>query len=1261
MDTFTVTVTERSRRVHSNAKFRITTTDISFSLTPFLPQANFSVLNIINGIKQALNQTIKSSLDHVGQDDKVRLVLNHKDLDRPISVPMVKRSQLTPDLLCERIMRVAQSKKELLFHGLLTLNVLSTTLPLGGGNGGRHKDGVIDFTRWTKNSQCVVRIESNGNDCLPRAIVISKAKVDGIGYNEWQYLRKNQLQRLDKAAVALTVKARVTLGSCGATFDDLSKYQEALPGYQLIVVTPEGGSDFYYRGTAADKQIFVIYHNNHYDSLTSIKAFLKVDYWCRYCLKGFTHSGEHRCNFTCSRCFGSEKCEEGDDITCRKCKRSFLSEKCFNRHREETRICGRYFFCVNCNSEYSNKSKHICQHYFCKTCNENVPFGHHKCFMQTLDPEVLKKQDQEPRVHIFYDIESMFVTRNDHQVNHKPNLVVVKTCCSYCWQRMDKYPLPEGCALCCQQQMNFYGTEAVKDFSEWLFGVYEYLLQANSKVLGIKQIIDCNVFAHNARSYDAILVMNYLLSSRRKPDVIKNGQKIITMRVGRFKFLDSIAFITMPLRNFADTFDLPSGKGMFPYFMNTPENQTYIGRWPEKALFGHVEMKGKMLVEFDEWYEVNRNKEFNLKNELIKYCDQDVMVLMKGVQAFQKLLIEITGLDPFTRNITLSSFVMTVFRACYLPGNTLAIPPVIGYEPKRQQSHIASVWLDYLESTENISINREVQLGQYYADGYHPESRRVYEFFGCYFHGCKKCFPTKRNVTMNNISGLSMSQLAEGTRKKIAFYKENKWDMTTIYECELKEQLNACPEMERFFKKTGKKFKKPINIRDCYYGGRVETIKFLREVQQGEVIKYFDINSLYPAMLKLKKFPKGHPQIIYNNFESLDKYEGIISLNILPPRGLFHPLLPAHINEKLMYVLCRTCAEDNADSTCCHNDEQRSLVGTWVLAEVKKAIELGYQVKEIFCIWHFNEFAYDDEGETIYKRFINTWMKIKLQASGWPKPDMTEYDKRQYVASIKQYEDIDLEKDKICKRKDLRTTGKLCGNSFYGKTAEKAIRTQTKFVSRPCDYFELLGDHAIEIVDVILITDETIQVSFIPRDEFVPAPPHAAVIQACYVTAYARLHLYQYLEKLQKRVFYMDTDSVMFSYRDGELLPSTSMRIGDMSDEIKDEYGENAYIKRFCSIGCKSYCMDIEDGSGQSKYVNKFKGITCGFATELVVNFNSIREIIYDHDKSYQVPQKRFKINREYIIDTEQYDKKLRFTFNKRRVLDDYETEPFGY
>ena len=80
-------------------------------------------------------------------------------------------------------------------------------------------------------------------------------------------------------------------------------------------------------------------------------------------------------------------------------------------------------------------------------------------------------------------------------------------------------------------------------------------------------------------------------------------------------------------------------------------------------------------------------------------------------------------------------------------------------------------------------------------------------------------------------------------------------------------------------------------------------------------------------------------------------YEGLVKCSILPPRDLYIPLLPTHINDKLMFVLCRTCTEKNNLDKCTHSKQERALTGVWVTEELKKAMEIGYKVRYIIYVW----------------------------------------------------------------------------------------------------------------------------------------------------------------------------------------------------------------------------------------------------------------------------------------------------------------------
>ena len=91
---------------------------------------------------------------------------------------------------------------------------------------------------------------------------------------------------------------------------------------------------------------------------------------------------------------------------------------------------------------------------------------------------------------------------------------------------------------------------------------------------------------------------------------------------------------------------------------------------------------------------------------------------------------------------------------------------------------------------------------------------------------------------------------------------------------------------------------------------------------------YIDVTSLYPSVNLYGWYPIGHPEIITTNFSPLQVCFGVIKCAVLPLRELFHPVLPSKINDKLMFVLYRTCAEMGDQSgTCSHTDDERALTG----------------------------------------------------------------------------------------------------------------------------------------------------------------------------------------------------------------------------------------------------------------------------------------------------------------------------------------------
>jgi trehalose-6-phosphate synthase len=110
-----------------------------------------------------------------------------------------------------------------------------------------------------------------------------------------------------------------------------------------------------------------------------------------------------------------------------------------------------------------------------------------------------------------------------------------------------------------------------------------------------------------------------------------------------------------------------------------------------------------------------------------------------------------------------------------------------------------------------------------------------------------------------------------------------------------------------------------------------------------------------------------------------------------------------------------------------------------------------------------------------------------------------------------------------------------------GKPTERNNRTQTKLISDPEELYRFLATPVIDVINLVFANDEVVWVSWkFTVEERVPSLRHRNEVFGAYVTAGARIHLYQHLDRLQEKALYCDTDSVIFIQpRDGVQLVET--------------------------------------------------------------------------------------------------------------------------
>lgn len=255
--------------------------------------------------------------------------------------------------------------------------------------------------------------------------------------------------------------------------------------------------------------------------------------------------------------------------------------------------------------------------------------------------------------------------------------------------------------------------------------------------------------------------------------------------------------------------------------------------------------------------------------------------------------------------------------------------------------------------------------------------------------------------------------------------------------------------MSSFFDKV--EIKTPIDPRAAFHDGRTNattmyyTVNKNTDSQPMEHIKYTDICSLYPTVNKYRKYPLEHLKIITKNFDVINDqnqpYEGLIKCKILPPRMLYHPVLPHHHGHKLYFPLCRTCTETHRKECCQHNNAERAFEVIWVSLELYKALDLGYIVLETYEVWHYDETEQHDHDNNpdrgLFTSYINDFMKLKQEADGWPSWVKSESDKSRYISEYYDQEGIQLEPGKIQKNPGMRALAKLMLNAFWEKFGQR--------------------------------------------------------------------------------------------------------------------------------------------------------------------------------------------------------------------------------
>lgn len=984
----------------------------------------------------------------------------------------------------------------------------------------------------------------------------------------------------------------------------------------------------------------------HYDAIVDIKTLKGFRHYCKFCDVGFSQIQSHKCrdiSSWCNACFRRE-CQNVQmaALCCNVCGVKTRGSECMEKHHEID-ICA-IFICTKCHKRVPKKRKsngsfeayndvkarHECEIkcHLCGRLKEKV----HKCFMlrKPFHPKCSK--------FVFLDFET-----DQSSGEHIP------ICCYMNWVSF-KTDDETGIETMSGDGEKFFGVHYLTgdQVGQFLFSkrFQGYTVLAHN----MKGFDGCFLLRYLLKhNFKVSVIANGLKLTS------------IHVASLNMRLIDSLNFFQMPLAGLVEAMGLENdvqSKGYFPHFFTHPENITYKGELPHMSYYGCFDMKSSQHKKFLEWY-VNavRNEQFNFIRDIEKYCRQDVIILREGCLKFRKLLIECVNeippqtdvlcdeetvdrervrkrmmqlfdpdyddlfegeidesksdkfdtegsCDPFAHP-TAPNMCGKIFQARFLKKNSIAQILPAGYSNFRH-SQSGLEYLEFLKRTrypdlqhaQNTQDGREVVLLQKYrVDGFVPSQKLVVEFNGCFWHGCSKCISNLQ--TIQPVRGLTYETLLNDTHERQRELEDAGYVVETMWECDWEKLKKECSNVQDIIKDIH--IKSRLSPRDAFKGGRTETARMAWNIETckyGVGVGYVDFTSLYPWTNLHCKYPVGHPIIITSDFGPLDSYFGLVQCSVLPPQKLEHGVLPVREQGRLMFPLCRRCVQTLQIDPCKHLENDRLLHGIWVSEELKQAVKYGYQIKQIYCVHHFER-----TSKELFSGYIQTFFKLKLAASKRP-ADETPEQLNQFISELKERDGIDILPSDFHDNPGLRNIAKLCCNSFWGRLGMRDSFTKTVFVFSMEHLYSLMEDPHSEITSIRYISDVCIAVLLRNKSiDTLSYTNNTNIYAAVFTTAYARIRLYDFMYLVKDRLLYVDTDSLMFILSP---FPSENLPMGHHLGELTNELDPGEVIVRFVSGGPKVYAFITNKG----RCVVKIKGFRLTQRNLAAFSFDNLEKVI---------------------------------------------------
>jgi G:T-mismatch repair DNA endonuclease (very short patch repair protein) len=154
--------------------------------------------------------------------------------------------------------------------------------------------------------------------------------------------------------------------------------------------------------------------------------------------------------------------------------------------------------------------------------------------------------------------------------------------------------------------------------------------------------------------------------------------------------------------------------------------------------------------------------------------------------------MQIGQVEVFLESVTIASACNKVLRQLLLKPDTIRLIPIGGYTGNMNYSKKAIMWLICREQTDNCKIlhGREYRLPEVLhlrVDGYCPETKKVYEFCGCYYH-IHTCMPYCDIAKLGQDAD-TLAQRYEQTMARLEQITQAGYGIELMWECEFDRDI----------------------------------------------------------------------------------------------------------------------------------------------------------------------------------------------------------------------------------------------------------------------------------------------------------------------------------------------------------------------------------------------------------------------------------------------------------------------------------------